>query len=181
MNTETTKNHRKPLAIITAAVIVGTVIFTSIIEPQLKKHTIGLERMGQLQLKLTKMQSDLFMKDRIDNIYSQIEPLITGRGSDQQEISLFTRQLSNVYSKLNLKIRSVKILPCTNEAFYRNLSIKIEMSGHIKDVCNFIHAVEIHSSPIRIEQFDLKAQEITDNVRVTFMISKVVTEPGNKG
>lgn len=170
-------NREKILAVIAITLILGTVIFTAVIEPQLKERKLRLERMHQLQLKLTKMKADCLIKDRIDNIYSQIEPLIASKGTGQQEISLFTRQLSDLYSKLNVRIRSVKILPIANEEFYRRLSVKIEMSGHIKSILNFIFSVERYSTPIRIEQFDLKTGEITDNVQAYFLVSKVVAVP----
>lgn len=173
-----TKNNReKLLAIIAATVILGAVTFIAIIEPQLKERKLRLERMHQLQLNLTKMKGDLLIKDRIDNIYSQIKPLIASNGTDQQEISLFTRELSDLYSKLNVRIRLVKILPIVNEEFYKRLSVKIEMSGHVKNILNFIRSVEAYPNLIRIEQFDLKAREIVDNVQASFLITKVVAEP----
>jgi Tfp pilus assembly protein PilO len=176
------KNKReKILAIITSVVIAGAVIFITIIKPQLVKYKAGLNRVHQLQLKLTKMQADLRIKDRIDDIYSQIEPLISGTGTGQQEISLFTRELNNLYSKLNVKIRSVKILPTTSEEFYRRLSMKIEMYGPVKNILDFILSVERYPHPIRIEQFDLKAQDTADNVEASFLITKVVSEPQKTG
>ena len=175
MDAAARKNCEKPLAVIAAVVIGGAFIFSVIINPQLKERKRRVERMGQLQLKLTRMRGDLLIKDRIDNIYSQVEPLIAGVGTEQQEISLFTRQLSDLYSKPNIKIRSVKILPSTEETFYKRLLIKIEMSGHIKEVLKFIVAVETYSKPIRIEQFELRAQETKDNIQVSLLISKVVS------
>jgi Tfp pilus assembly protein PilO len=172
------KNSReKVLAIIAMGVILGAVIFTVIIEPELKERKTRLARMRQLQLKLTKMKGDLLIKDRIDNIYSQIEPLIVSNGTNQQEISLFTRELSDLYSKLSVRTRTVKILPIANEEFYKRLSVRIEMSGHIREILNFVLSVETYPNPIRIEQFDLKAREIVDNVQASFLVTKVVAEP----
>jgi Tfp pilus assembly protein PilO len=171
------KNSReKVLAILAISVILGVVTFTVVIEPQLKVRKARLARMHQLQLKLTKMKGDLLIKDRIENIYSQIEPLIASSGTNQQEISLFTRELSNMYSKLNVRTKTIKILPITNEEFYRRLSIKIEMSGHIREILTFILSVETHPNPVRIEQFDIKAREILDNVEASFLVTKVVAE-----
>ncbi|UCE04592.1 MAG: hypothetical protein JSW07_13300 [bacterium] len=173
-----TKNWReKVLVIITVSVMIGTVVFTAIIEPQLKERKKRLAHMCQLQLKLTKMKGDLLIKDRIDNIYSEIEPLIASNGTNQQEISLFTRELSDLYSKLNIKTKTIKILPIINEDFYRKLSVKIEMSGHIREILNFILLIESFSNPIKIEQFDIKAREIVDNIQASFLVTKVVAVP----
>jgi len=129
-----------------------------------------------LKLKLMKMKSDLLVKDRIESVYSRIEPLIACEGTDQQEISLLARNLGELYSKLNVKIRSVKILPIARERFYKRLSIKIEMTGHIRDVVSFIYSVEVGGNALRIEKVDLQARDITDNVQGTFLITKIVAE-----
>ncbi len=170
--TATMNNREKILAIITFCVVIGAIVFTVIIEPQLEKRKQCLKHMRQSQLKLTKMKADLLIKDRIDTIYTQIEPFIAGDGTEQQEKAQFTRELSRLCSKLNTT--STTILPTTNEDYYRRLSAKIEMNGHIRDILGFILAVEAYSNPIRIEQFDFKAREIADNIHATFIITKVV-------
>jgi Tfp pilus assembly protein PilO len=173
-------NREKVLVVITVSVALSAAIFIVVIEPQLKEHKARSMRMNQLSLKLTKMKGDLLVKDRIDSVYAQIEPLIASSGTDQQEISLFTRELSDLYSKRNIKTRTIKILPLTDEEFYRRLSIRIEMSGHIREILNFVASIETHPNPIRIEQFDIKSREIVDNVEASFVITKVVAKPEKK-
>lgn len=175
MDTVIIKKREKVLAGITAAVLAAVLVFTAIIEPQLKTRNELTRNLGQLQIRLTKMKRDLLVRDRIDQIYSQIEPLIATTGTEQQQISDFTRQLGELYSKLNVKIRSVKILASSKEAFYRRLSIKMEMAGYVRDVLRFIEAVESSPNPIRIEQLGLKAQESRDNVHMSVIVSKVVS------
>jgi len=171
------KNSReKLLGAVVVVIVAGLLTFTLVVNPQLKERALRLERMNQLELKLTKMKGDLLAKERIDDIYSQIEPLIAANGTEQQEISLFTRELSNLYSRLNVKILSVKILPISNEEFYRRLAVKVEMSGHIRSILDFILSVETYRNPIRIERLDLRAQEIVDNIRASFLITKVVAK-----
>lgn len=168
--------REKLLAIITAIIAFGAIIFAVIIEPQLDKRKTRLARMHQLQLKLTKMRGDLLIKDRIDKIYLQIEPLITSRGSDQQEISAFTRELRDMYLRLNVNVKTINILPTVNEEYYRRLSVKIEMQGYIRDILKFIFSVEKSPKPVRIERFDLISRETVDNVQMTFVLSKVVSK-----
>lgn len=172
----TTNKRQKTLAVITAAVLGGVLIFITIIDPQLKRGTALNSQMHQLQTRLTKVRSDMLIKDRIDRMYSEIEPLISSTRTDQQEISLLTRQLNDLYSKLPVKIRSVKILPMTETEFYRKVSLKIEMSGKIRDVMKFVFSVERSAEPVRIERFNLKAKEAADHVQASFLISKLTTQ-----
>ncbi len=175
MGLNDSKKREKLLAIVTTVILGSIFLFTIIIEPQLKKHKALSSRLAQLQLDLTRARGNLLIKDRIEKTYTQIEPLIAVRGSQQQQISGFTRLLDNIYSKLNVKIRSVKILPVTDENHYRKLTIRIEMRGLVKDFFKFIDAVEQHIEPIRIEQFDLTSQETKDTVMASMIISKIVS------
>ena len=169
------KKREKVLGVITASILVSIFLFTSIIDPQLKKRKALSSEFSQLQLELTKARGNLLIKDRIEKAYTQIEPLIAVEGSEQQQISGFTRLLDQIYSKLNMKIRSVKILPVANENYYRKLTIRIEMKGFVRDFLKFIEAVEKHREPIRIEQLDLTSQEAKDSVMASMVISKVVS------
>lgn len=169
-------NRQKKLAVMAGVVITGVAVFVVIVQPQLKVRKGRLGQVQQLGLKLTKMRGDLMIKDRIDDIYSEIEPLIASTGTEQQRISLFTRELNDLYSRLDVKIRLVKILPLAEEEFYTRLAVKIEMSGHIRNILRFICSVEAHANPLKIEQFALKTRDIVDNVEASFLISKVVAK-----
>lgn len=174
----TIKNSREKALLITAAIVLGGVmLFVTIIDPQLKHGEILKGQMYQLQVQLAKMRGDVLIKDRIEQMYRQIEPRISSTRTDQQEISLLARQINDLYSKLPIKIHSVKILPLTNSEFYRKISLKIDMSGNIKDVMKFVNSIETCVDPIKIEQLNLKAREIVDRVQASFLISKVVTKP----
>ena len=120
MKITTNNNREKLLAIITAAILAGTFLFTIIVEPQLIKRKISLEQLRKLQLEAVRMKANLLIKDRIEKKYSQISILIHGTGTDQQEISLFSRELNDLYSRLPVKIRTVKLLPLVQEQHYRN-------------------------------------------------------------
>ena len=175
MGLKDSKKREKLLAIVTAAILGSVFLFTVIIDPQLKKHNALAAQYSQLQLDLTRARGNLLIKDRIEKVYTQIEPLIAAQGNQQQQISDFTRLLDQIYSKLNVKIRSVKILPATDENYYRKLTIRIEMKGFVKDFLKFIDAVEQHTEPIRIEQFDLTSQQTKDNIMASMIVSKIVS------
>lgn len=175
MGLKDSKKREKLLAIVTAAILGSVFLFTSIIDPQLKKHKALSSQFAQLQLDLTRAGGNLLIKNRIEKAYIKIEPLIAAQDGQQQQISDFTRLLDQIYSKLNVKIRSVKILPVADENYYRKLTIRIEMTGFVKDFLKFIEAVEQRKEPIRIEQFDLASQETKDTVMASMIISKIVS------
>ena len=168
------KKREKILAIVTIIVVLSALTFSIIIEPQLVKRNKSLKRMYQLQLELTKMRTDVRLKDRTDNIYSFYEPVIASIGDDTKDLAVFTRELRDLYNDLDVK--NISINPIIKEEFFKQLSVKIEMSGKIKDILTFICKVDENKKPMHIERMDIISHEITDNVKATFVITKVVAE-----
>jgi Tfp pilus assembly protein PilO len=167
-----TKNREKIWAIITIIIVLVALVYTVILEPQIQKKEKSLQQMNQMRLKLAKMKTDVLMKDRTDKIYSIYEPIIASIGSDQQDISVFTRELRDMYKDLRVNIRTVIINPIAREEFFKQLSVKIEMSGNIRDILSFICKIDTYDRPIHIELLDIISQEITDNVKASFIITK---------
>jgi len=175
MTAKTNRHREKLLAAITVVVVVGVTAFTTIIEPQLDRNKELNGRLRLSQLKLAKMRGDLLVKDRIDSIYAGIEPLIAGTGSEQEEISTFARELHDLCSTLH--VRTMRILPTVKAESNMRLSSRIEMQGSVRDVFGFIARVAGHPRPMKIEQFDLKVQDIVDNAHASFLVTKIVAGP----
>jgi Tfp pilus assembly protein PilO len=170
------KKREKLLAVITGAIITATFLFTAVIDPQLERHKSLLRDLSELELELTKAQRNLVARERVERAYSQIEPLIAGEGSLQQQKSGFTRLLDEICSQLSFKNRLVRILPVAEEEYYRRLSIRVEMTGQMSDFLKFVRVIEERPEPIKIEQLELAAQESKDIVRISVVISKIVAE-----
>jgi len=172
-------NRERWLIVANVGLLVGLLFFKVVIDPQLQTRKNLTEQVDQLQLNLTKMKRDMHVKDRVDKLYLDIEPLIRTTGNDQQEISLFTRELNDLYTQFPVKICSVKIYPVLRNEFYRQLMVNLEMSGNIKDILHFLRAVEASARPFKIEELTFTAQEAVDRIQAVFLISKVVTQGKN--
>jgi len=68
INIDTNKNREKFWAVLTIAIIIMVVVFVSIVDPRLKERRAKLDQLSNLQLRLTKIKSDILVKDRIDNL-----------------------------------------------------------------------------------------------------------------
>ena len=169
------KNREKILAIITLYVVIGAFIYAMIISPQINERQARLDRLTELQLKLAKMKSALQLKDRTDDIYSLYEPLIASSGNESKEKAIFSGELQDLYQGLKVDVKSVAFNPVVKEEFFQLLYMRIEMSGHIREIMKFILAVDTYEDkPIRIEKLSITALEIADNIKASFVITKVI-------
>ena len=163
------------LIITTVFVVVGALAYVMIIEPQLDKRKTLLTEMQNKKLELTRMRAEMHIKDRVENTYIELEPLIMGNGTDQQEISQFSRELNDLYSRLRVSIRSVRVLPLLKEEHYRKVSIRTEMTGNIRDIVRLIGSVETGKKPVRIEHLNITAADAVDHVKASFLLTKVIS------
>ncbi|UCG49932.1 MAG: hypothetical protein JSU94_09135 [Phycisphaerales bacterium] len=177
MKTSAKTGREKYLGVIALGVAIICVMFVVVIEPQLKQRKALLKRMYGLNLKLTKMQGDLLIKDRIDRIYAKLEPLIASSGTELRERVLLLTELRNMCSKAGVNPARQTLPPAENEDYYSRLSANIEIDGHVKDIVNFVITVEASPDPIRIESFNFNATNVEDNIHASFVISKIIATP----
>lgn len=171
MNINGLNQREKILGIITASFILAVLFSIGILEPQIKKHDSLRKKLNDLQVRYTKMQTDLLMQDRIKRSYDQMQHLIEDAETEQQQISVFTGELSDLFSS---KAKSVKFLPSLKEKHYSKLSIKADMVVNIQYFLQLIEHIRKLNKPIQIESFELRAQEATDLVHVSLVITKIV-------
>lgn len=168
--------REKTLAVITAVVLFCAAVFFGIVLPEIQHYHLQKQRLSKMREKLAKMNGDLMVKDQIQNFYARIEHLLVSEETEQREISALTQELTDLYSSLNVKVRSIKILPVTKQEFYTKLAVRIEMTGHIRDILKMIFSLERYREPISIEKLELFAQDTTDRVKAVFTVTKVTAE-----
>lgn len=174
MDTSRFNQREKILGLSTVIITLAVLFYIVMLEPQIKRHDVLRKQLDNLNVRYTKMRTDVLMRDRINNAFGQVQHLISTTGTEQQQISNFTRELSDVYSNQNIKVRSVKILPCLREPHYTQLTIKADLTGHIRDFIKLVSQLETLNKPVRIESFELNSQGPTDNIHVSLMITKIV-------
>jgi len=160
----------------TLAAFLGSLI----VNPQLQRFRRRCRDLQQLQSRLARMRADLLIKDRIDAFYRRHADMLAGTGPDQQEISRFTSTLNELYLPLDVKIRSVKILPVVQEPFYRKLSLKMEIVAPAPRILRFIAALAALPEPVKVEQCSIHADETPDSLQAAFLITKILAPPAGK-
>ena len=122
MNLKQYNTRELLLIVITIVVAFGSLAYIMIIEPQMDKRKRLLTEMQSKKLELMRMRAEMHVKDRVEKTYHELKSLIKGNGTDQQEISQFSRELNDLYSRLQVTIRSVRVLPLLKEEHYRKVS-----------------------------------------------------------
>ena len=169
-------NREKQLAILTTLVIVGTLVFTSVVRPQLQNARQLRKQYADLELKALKIQNDLLQKNRVERKYALIKSLLASDSTEAQEMGGFSKELTQLYARQGLRLKAEKPLPLLREKSYRVLSMQIELQGQINQVLSSIHSLEASENPIGIKRCEIKAREQRDEVNALFYVDKIVAD-----
>ena len=175
------KKREKLLLVLTVVLVASVFVYSSVIEPQMVKRSQLLDEYRQKQTQLTKMQADILVKDRIESSYQEIEPLIKSTGNDQEEMSAFSQEFQELNSEFSLKPKMIKFLPVVNNQDYRKILVKVELTGGIRNIVDFISSVENDKKAMKFEKVSFVAKNRDDNIQLSFVLSKVISNaPGDK-
>lgn len=168
------KNKREKVVGVMAGVFLVSVMFyVMVVEDGIVKYRDKTRELESVKIGYFKMRSDMMLKDRITKKFGEIEDSVASAGGAQQEISAFSNELNNIYSKFGVSVRSIKILPVVNEEFYRKIKIKLEVEGGAKEIARLIEGIEENEQAYNLEKINIKAKQTTDNVVCGFVISKI--------
>ena len=170
------KNKREKFIGVSAVIfLVGVMFYVLVVEDGMARYRAKANELDAVKVGYAKMRSDMMLKDRIAEKFGEIESSVVSSGNSQQEISVFSNELNDIYSKFGVSVRSIKILPVVNEKFYRKIKIRFEVEGQAKEVLRLIEAMESKEQAYRFEKVNIKAKQTRDNVNCGFVVSKIVS------
>lgn len=173
------KKREKFLAIVVGILILTLAVYSLVLKPQVNRRDELLNVLRQKQIMLTKMQADIMLKDRIEDSYARMESLLKSNGTDQEEKSLFSQEFQSLNSKFRLKPKNIKFLPMIKNDYYRKILVRVELSGGIKNIVDFIKNVDNEKQTMKFEKLSFVARDRDDNIQLSFVLSKVISNATN--
>ena len=173
------KKREKFLLVSTLVLVVSWAFYSWVAWPLIEQYRSGKVEVGELSVALAKMKADVLLKDEIDREYEQVKGLLFSESqSAGQDISDFTSELGGLYSRFNVRVRTIKIQPAVNSEAYKKLTIKMELAGNIREIAGFVSALDKLEKPIKIERLELRADRMADSVVAGFVLTKIVASQG---
>lgn len=164
-------------ALLTAIVLAGVGVYIWIVEPPLVRQAELRDEVAQLRIALTKMRSNIQLRDRIENQYAAAQTTMRQSVSPSQEMARFARLLSDLYTPLGVQMTSVRPLPDVQEQYYAKYSLRLEMAGSVADVAKFLAAVAQVADPIGVEWMELTCKDQPGVVIASLIVTRIVTAP----
>ena len=168
------KQREIVLAMATVAVILGALVYTQIVEPQLKHRKQLRRTLADTQLQVLKIQRDLHRRNAVNQQYKQITPLLSDSFEETQAISVFLRQIRDRYTALGLRPNLVKQQPITHEKGHTVLSIRLDLNARMNQFLRFLESMQNEQDAIAVRRCEIKARDERDSISASLLITKIV-------
>jgi Tfp pilus assembly protein PilO len=168
--------REKRIALVTICVVAFAVLFKFMIHP-MAVHWSRLNKEVVFQrnqyLKLNRM---LEMKEGVEQAYQTYQGAILAKGSEEEEMAGFLREIEALSRPLPIEVTLVKTLPVTNAGFYKRYAIQLEVIGDTISICNLLYSLENPSSLLKVKRLQLTAKG-DNSIRASMQINKVLVSP----
>lgn len=166
--------REKRLLAVTAAIVLGAVLYRWFFLPQLHELWALESRTAELQLQIIEMERALALGDRIERLYTDYEAVISQKGTDYEESSAFLRAVSDLMKANLMKPLDQKQPPTLPSRYYKIFALRLGVSTRPVWLARFLVSLERQKELIRVEDIAIKAMDDAENLNVGMKLTKVV-------
>jgi len=147
----------------------------------LEKREVYISQNEELKLKAMAIKNDLLVRTQIERQYELIKDRITNSDpntenntNDQENMSLLD-DLEQLKNRCRLIRGPLTVNAVKQEAAFRILSLKIDLSGNINQLIEFVQLFEQSNKAWEIYRCRIDAKDQKDRVSASFEINKMVS------
>ena len=166
----------KRIALVTICLVAFAVIFKLMIHPMVKHWSRLNKEVVSQRNQFLRLNRMLEMKEGVEQAYQIYQGAILAKGSEEEEMAGFLREIETLSRPLPIEVTLVKTLQVTNAGFYKRYAIQLEVVGDTINICNLIYSLETSPSLLKVKRLQLTAKG--DNaIRASMQINKVLVSP----
>jgi Tfp pilus assembly protein PilO len=161
------------ILIIPCVLIVSLCAYVLSVKPMLSQRKTLKANYAALQEKALRAKRDINEKDLIELRYQALRHKVPDTEVNEDPQS-FGRQLNELSLDQGLNVTSIQPFPMQLESSYQTETYKLTLEGHIDQILGFVDCIDMSHEPVRIVRLNVQSGHITDRVKATFQVSKVV-------
>jgi Tfp pilus assembly protein PilO len=164
--------REKFLFILTATVILSSLIYRGILEPTVKKWRYLNRQIGLKQARLAKNLKIIAQEAAVRREFSRYRDFIFPRVSDEEEIARLLREVEKLARESGVHITDMAPRNKEQNGLYEQFSIELETEASMVDLMRFIFALEnsrflFATEKIKISLKSSRANVLKSNLLLT--------------
>jgi Tfp pilus assembly protein PilO len=153
-----------------AALLISRLVWLPLLAPRRAAQAQLLE----FQTRRHSVQRNLVMREAVERDFTALKDQLQKQRSNEEELSVFLRSLSQMFSGLALRVGEVRALPSEVQPFHKKHTVQIEVSGPMGSFARLLQEVSMSKLPIRVERFELAGGAADGRVDGTLWISELI-------
>ena len=149
--------REKRLAVITAVIIILTVFFSFILEPQIKKISKAKKELKKISFQLEKNLEICRQKKFIEEKHLLLRKEIIAQAPPEEELSELLSELQGFARTSKIIPISIEPLPIKKYDFFRELTIEMSSQGELAGLTAFLYKLKHSSHRFIVNKFLLSA------------------------
>lgn len=167
-------NREKTILLLTAGVLVFSVLFSLVISPQLDKNDALSRQVRASRVKLKKYAKLLSQKDELQRKYAKL-PKGLGVSAKNEGVVGILAELEAFAKEAGIRIVDLRPQPAAKSAAagYKELAIDLRAEGDMQGYLKFIYALENSLTLLHINKFQLTSKPNSELLDSSFSISHI--------
>jgi Tfp pilus assembly protein PilO len=120
--------------------------------PLLHARRAAEARLAEVQTRQQSVQRNLAAREAVERNFEVLKDQLQKQRSNEEEMSLFLRALSQMLLDLSLQTKQIRPLPSEVQPLHKKHTVQIEVSGPMG---GFARLLSLSKLPIRVERFEL--------------------------
>ena len=143
--------------------------------PLVKKLDDANKEIELLETKLIKGLRQEAQRDKILKSYKNFQVYLKLRGSDEENVSEFLREIEKLARQSEVSLSDVKPRGINKRAMYKEYLIEIRTEAAMKEIITFLHSLSDANLLLRVDKLTLGLKdENSDLLKVGMVISGIV-------
>jgi Tfp pilus assembly protein PilO len=142
--------------------------------PLLGTRRAAEARLAEVQTRQQSVQRNLAAREAVERNFEILKDQLQKQRSNEEEMSVFLRSLSQALLDLSLQTRQIRPLPSEVQPFHKKHTVQIEVSGPMSSFAKMLVQVSQSKLPIRVERFEVTGGAAGDRVDATLWISELI-------
>jgi Tfp pilus assembly protein PilO len=123
--------------------------------PLLHARRAAEARLAEVQTRQQSVQRNLAAREAVERNFEVLKDQLQKQRSNEEEMSLFLRALSQMLLDLSLQTKQIRPLPSEVQPLHKKHTVQIEVSGPMGGFARLLSEVSLSKLPIRVERFEL--------------------------
>jgi len=169
-------SKRERIVFIATIAIIAVSLFSALVlEPLVKSFKDVNRQISSKQVKLTKAERLMGLKEKTSKRFEALAPKLTAEGSREEEMAKLLSEIEALARKVNVRISGIKPAAIKEFAFYKKFTVEIDSQTSVESLVKLLYELQQSPQVLKVERLQMDAKSGgRDLLKITLRVNKIL-------